>query len=698
MKHTLLILFLVLSCYGISKAQNDKIFIPDGGTSIFLGNSDLVAFGGGGVVAANMLEFDDTLYLRGDFQGMYKLKRAVVFGNGSMVTDAGTQLQITQGLKVQGGSTFNANGETVILSTVAGTGNVEELSATDAITNEVIMQRYIPGGRRSYRMMSHPFVENKTITETVQDDFDVTGTGGATNGFVVTQTNSPSAYYFDAALGDANLVTNNAGWKPFTSANTQTWTRYRAANLMIRGAKNEGLLGQLYVPSIVTVDFQGVINQQNQTINLTTGIANATHSFNIVGNPYPSDLQLNRAVNAMSNFRGGGYWVWETNTTTGFTNQNQLPSYGKWAPVLKNAITLLPSSSAFMVNVDAATSITFLESDKIVTNSPYPGLFKTTTGPELVEFQLYSDTGMYKWDKMYVMLDANASDSVDAFDAAKPFVGDVNFYGYAIGGQQQSILAFPWLLGKVVPLGMKCSQQRNFQLKATDHTLDPTHPVYLHDKYLNTLTLLQPNTTYSFTTTTDTNTHLHRFELGMGAIPLSISLLRFSGQSQEGGNMLSWTTDKEAAGDRFELQRSANGDDFATIYRTSAKATASDYNHLDEQPIEGNNYYRLRLTDANGAFSYSQVVLLGNKRGREISWRLYPNPATDAITIGANAPLTDVALLTVIDMSGKTVLTTSMDQGKDQVQLDCSRLSAGVYQVICTTSGGKRKVLDFVKQ
>jgi len=502
-----------------SYAQTDKIFIADGASGIYLGLNEPIAFAGGGDVLSNTLDFDGTLYLRGAFRGYYKLKRGVVFGGitSSMIADGTTMLEITEGLKVQGGSTFNANARTTMLSTALWTANVEELSASDGITNDVIVQRYVPGGRRSYRMMAHPFTGSKTLTETVLDDFDVTGTGGATNGFVPTQTNSPSAYYFDAASGDANPL-QNAGWKPFTNTTSTNWARYQGANLMIRGSKGEGLVGQTYVPSTVTIDFQGEINQQNQTIPLYTGVANSTNNYNVVGNPYPSTLAVKRAINALPNLRGGAYWVWETTVvTSAFINQNGLASYGKWQPVLLGANTYLPGSSSILLDVNNAGNIVFFESDK-VTQPELGGLFKTTNNDEVLAFKIYSDSATRVWDKMYVKLDPTASDSIDAFDAVKPLVGDVNFFGYAAGGEMQSVTAFSYLPGKVIPLGLKSTQQRDFEIRVSEFNIDPSHNLYLYDNYLNTSTLLTASTVYSFSVTSDTLTQGNRFQLGLQAL------------------------------------------------------------------------------------------------------------------------------------------------------------------------------------
>ncbi len=689
-----LLMLVMIGGMQVGFAQTDKIFIPDGQSSIHLGTGELISFAGGAEVTSNTLDYSGTLHMRGDFKGQYKINRAVVFGGGTtnMVTDPGTLLQIVQGLKVQGGTTFNANNETTILSTASGTGNVEELSPTDNITNQLTMQRYIPGGRRAYRIFGHPFTSSKSLYETLQDDFDVTGPGGYTNGFVATQTNAPSAWYFNPLTG---------AWVSYTSAYAPAgnWNQYQGVYAMVRGAKGEGIFGQQnYTVSETTVDFTGEINQHGVTIPLVTTTTPSALNYNLVGNPYPSDVDLTAAIGTLSNNAWSAYWVWNsTMVQSGLTNQNNMPVYGKFEAILNAAPMVLPSSSAFMVAVSAADNITFQESYKS-TGTPHAGLFKTTTGSEILELKVFSDTNTFYWDKMYLVIDANASDSEEVHDASKPLGGNVNLFAYSADGKKQSVGAFPYGLGKVVPLGFPSTELRTFTFQVSAFTIDATHPLYLHDKYLNTLTQLQANTSYTFTVTNDTNTSTNRFEIGMGAVPLSINLLSFNGEKQEQGNRLHWTTTKEASGDRFELQRSNDGKEFDALYNTAAKGAASDYNFIDMQPFNGNNFYRLKMSNAAGDFVYSRTVLINNTRMDAINYSLYPNPSAGPFTIVCSAPLPEAATVTVMDVQGRTVLNAQAAMGTEKLQLDCTTLAQGLYKVLITTDSGNKKILDLIRK
>src|SRR5690606_13303865 len=83
------------------------------------------------------------------------------------------------------------------------------------ITGSLIVERYVPG-KRVYRFISHPFTHPVGLN-VLLDEIDITGSGGASNGFVATGTNAPSAYWFDVTTADTVTSGANSGWKPFTS-------------------------------------------------------------------------------------------------------------------------------------------------------------------------------------------------------------------------------------------------------------------------------------------------------------------------------------------------------------------------------------------------------------------------------------------------------------------------------------------------
>jgi hypothetical protein len=71
---------------------------------------------------------------------------------------------------------------------------------------------------------------------------------------------------------------------------------------------------------------------------------------------------------------------------------------------------------------------------------------------------------------------------------------------------------------------------------------------------------------------------------------------------------VSWTTLSEVNTERFEVQRSGDGQKWNSLGTVSANKTASMYALDDQTPSKGDNYYRMKLVSADGTLTYSNVV------------------------------------------------------------------------------------------
>ncbi len=104
---------------------------------------------------------------------------------------------------------------------------------------------------------------------------------------------------------------------------------------------------------------------------------------------------------------------------------------------------------------------------------------------------------------------------------------------------------------------------------------------------------------------------------------LPIELISFNAMCKNGSVLLTWTTASETNNNYFTIERSRNGKDFESIaYVTGAgnSKRLNKYTFNDDASMSGNLYYRLKQTDYNGHFSYSNsVYLIDNCEESEIS-------------------------------------------------------------------------------
>jgi hypothetical protein len=82
--------------------------------------------------------------------------------------------------------------------------------------------------------------------------------------------------------------------------------------------------------------------------------------------------------------------------------------------------------------------------------------------------------------------------------------------------------------------------------------------------------------------------------------------------------LLSWTTTGSSI-DVYELERSKNGIDFATISRVEPGSVNTEFMETDFQPLDGMSYYRIKVIDADGNITYSNATPVKYKSGAPVS-------------------------------------------------------------------------------
>lgn len=165
-------------------------------------------------------------------------------------------------------------------------------------------------------------------------------------------------------------------------------------------------------------------------------------------------------------------------------------------------------------------------------------------------------------------------------------------------------------------------------------------------------------------------------------VVLPVELLSFAGQPENQANLLHWKTSTEQHVSHFDVERSSNAIQFRSLGNVPAAGNSSvvqSYNFRDVQPLTGNNFYRLKMTDIDGSFKYSNVILL-KRTGDNSIISVYPNPATEAIHIllsGEN----DNSLVnaSLFDRSGKLVKSIQWKKSNTIKAIEISGLAAGVY-------------------
>jgi hypothetical protein len=187
---------------------------------------------------------------------------------------------------------------------------------------------------------------------------------------------------------------------------------------------------------------------------------------------------------------------------------------------------------------------------------------------------------------------------------------------------------------------------------------------------------------------------VYRFEQGASAItpiPLPVVLTSFTGHPSAAGNMLRWTTASEANSDHFELERSANGQDFVQIGRTAAAGTTTSthaYQFVDAATPPTTSYYRLRQVDFDGTDSYSPVITLVATTQANTS--AYPSPFAEALYVaGAAGGQAVPATAVLYAPTGQPVYSQALTlSAAPQALPSLPVLAPGLYILRLTTAAG----------
>lgn len=206
-----------------------------------------------------------------------------------------------------------------------------------------------------------------------------------------------------------------------------------------------------------------------------------------------------------------------------------------------------------------------------------------------------------------------------------------------------------------------------------------------------------PGTASSGTVTSQLISSFSPFTFGVrltAVVPLTLTDIFVTRAGKQ--PLLSWRVSNEVNMLKYETEKSYNGINFnfAGTVASLNSAVEKTYTWADTKEQAGINYYRLKMINTDGSFTYSKVVSLKNTLAEQIT--LSPNPV-NAVTTLSNLKSERNVNVIISNPEGKTVKTIFVAKGLLQKQIDLSDLSAGIY-FLKIVDGGQITTLKIVKQ
>ena len=205
------------------------------------------------------------------------------------------------------------------------------------------------------------------------------------------------------------------------------------------------------------------------------------------------------------------------------------------------------------------------------------------------------------------------------------------------------------------------------------------------------------------TTTNAAVTAFSPFTFGSIATnPLPVTLIRFQARAEGSAARLQWTTATEHNNDRFEIERSTDGQLFNRIGVVDGAGNSlqqRNYSFTDaDAALSGNTiYYRLKQVDNDESFSYSPIEQVNFSRPAAVNIQATPNPFNTSITIEFNSSFSGAGELRITDLQGRvlTEVPLRVAKGMNAVELETERFAKGMYVLQYLQNGNtvSRKLL-----
>lgn len=190
----------------------------------------------------------------------------------------------------------------------------------------------------------------------------------------------------------------------------------------------------------------------------------------------------------------------------------------------------------------------------------------------------------------------------------------------------------------------------------------------------------------------------------------AVNLVEFQGSYKNDGNVeLAWNADAGSGIDKFELERSTDGQSWqnsGTIRAKKVTQQNSDYTYIDNAgkntALKKDLYYRLKQVKTDGTVATSRLLIVRVYNTRTVSMiSVTPNPSKSDIAVNVQLQENSLVSIRMINTSGTTVLhkTSEADKGTNNILVEgSSKLKPGMYTLEVIVNSKERMIVKLIKE
>lgn len=170
---------------------------------------------------------------------------------------------------------------------------------------------------------------------------------------------------------------------------------------------------------------------------------------------------------------------------------------------------------------------------------------------------------------------------------------------------------------------------------------------------------------------------------------LPVTFVSFDLSVSDNGVLLYWSTSEEINNSFFAIQRSVDGSSWANIALLPGAGNSQgliQYQHIDQNAMNGTSYYRIRQTDFNGSFSHTEALRAEVTKGRPIL-KLNPNPSNEVLQLSLKGDLRQYIRYEICNLQGQPQLAAGID--RPVMPIETGSLPSGIYLLRVYTKRGQ---------
>jgi hypothetical protein len=174
---------------------------------------------------------------------------------------------------------------------------------------------------------------------------------------------------------------------------------------------------------------------------------------------------------------------------------------------------------------------------------------------------------------------------------------------------------------------------------------------------------------------------------------LPLVLVNFEGSSKDTYNELVWTTESEVNFNHFILEKKQTNTDFIEIAQIDGKGneySQTAYNYRDYE-IANDAYYRLKMADLDGTFTYSKIISIKSAPASE--YAIFPNPAGDYLYI--SNPAEKLIKYYIVNEMGQ-IIQSKIRSADSKININTVDLPAGIYFINIEASAKDKIIKQFI--